>query len=99
MNGHTVIILMVMFAAGLALGAFYFLGLWQTLRRLPKTPNRAGLLLASFVFRITIVLAALFFLMDGRWERAAAVMIGFIVMRRILTYRLGPEQVAEAVRK
>jgi len=96
MSGHTVIILILMFAAGLALGAFYFLGLWQTLKRLPRTQHRAGLILISFAVRLAVVLAVLFFLMDGRWERAAAAMIGFVLMRKILTYRLGPQSMAEA---
>jgi len=99
MNGHTVILMVLMFAAGLALGAFYFLGLWQTLKRLPQTSNRAGLLLISFMARTAIVLTVLFFLMDGRWERVAAAMIGFVLMRKILSYRLGPGKLADPVLK
>ncbi len=97
MNANTIFILALMFLAGLALGAFYFISLWQTLKKLPQTQNRASLLMISFVLRVAVVLTALFFLMDGRWERAAAAMIGFIVMRKILTYRLGPQALAEAI--
>ncbi|HLZ18543.1 MAG TPA: ATP synthase subunit I [Smithellaceae bacterium] len=99
MNANTIFILALMFLAGLALGAFYFISLWQTLKKLPQTQNRASLLMISFVLRVAVVLTALFFLMDGRWERAAAAMIGFIVMRKILTYRLGPQKMAEAALK
>ena len=99
MNGHTLLILILIFTAGLALGAFYFISLWQTLKHLPKTGHRALLLVVSFAVRIAVVLSALYLLMDGRWERAAVFMVGFVIMRKILTYRLGPQNVAEAVSK
>jgi F1F0 ATPase subunit 2 len=95
MNLNTVFILILMFLAGLALGAFYFIGLWQTLRRVAQTQSRAHLLAASFVVRLAIVLTAFFFLMDGHWERLAAAMTGFVVMRKILTYHLGPQKTAQ----
>jgi len=99
MNANTIFILALMFLAGMALGAFYFISLWQTLMILPKTQNRASLLMVSFVLRVAVVLTALYLLMDGHWERVAVAMIGFIVMRKILTYRLGTQKTAEAALK
>lgn len=99
MTINAVFILVLMFATGGALGAFYFVGLWQTLRRLPQAGNRASLLIVSFILRMGIVLAILYLLMDGHWERIAAAMAGFVLMRKILTYRLGPQKMAEAVQK
>ena len=95
MNLNTIFILTLMFMAGLALGAFYFISLWQTVRRLAQTESRARLLAISSILRLAIILTAFFFLMDGHWERLAAVMIGFVVMRKILTYRLGPQKTVQ----
>ena len=44
--------LVLMFAAGMALGALYFVGLWQTVKRLPQTESRARLLLVSLLARL-----------------------------------------------
>lgn len=99
MTTGTIGILVLAFMGGLALGAFYFIGLWQTVRRLPDVQNRASLLAVSFILRLGIVLTVLYLLMDGHWERAAAAMLGFILMRRILTDRLGRESMAEALEK
>jgi len=92
MNPDTIFILAQMFTAGLVLGAFYFISLWYTVHKVMHTENRASLLMISFAVRLAIVLTAFFFLMNGHWERLAAAMIGFIVMRRILTYVLGPQK-------
>jgi F1F0 ATPase subunit 2 len=89
MNLNTLFILILMFMAGLALGALYFISLWETVRRLERTGGGARLLAISFVVRLAIILTAFFFLMNGHWERLAAAMIGFVVIRKILTYHLG----------
>jgi F1F0 ATPase subunit 2 len=97
MNQDTILILIGMFMAGLALGAFYFISLWQTVRSVMHTENRARLLMISFVVRLAVILTAFFLLMNGHWERLAAAMVGFIVMRKILTYHLGPQKTVETV--
>jgi hypothetical protein len=43
----TMMILMAAFAAGLVLGGFYFIALWQTVCRLPATGSPARLMLGS----------------------------------------------------
>jgi F1F0 ATPase subunit 2 len=97
MNLYMLIILTAAFAAGIALGAFYFIALWQTVRRLSQTTSPVRLMLTSFLLRMAVLLAGLYFVMGGHWERLALAMLGFIVMRKILTYRLGPQKVLEAV--
>jgi F1F0 ATPase subunit 2 len=92
------ILIILMFAAGLALGAFYFISLWQTIRSLGQTENRMRLLAISYVLRLAVVLTAFYFMMQGgHWERLAAAMIGFLAMRKILTNRFGPQKAMEAV--
>jgi F1F0 ATPase subunit 2 len=93
----TMMILMAAFAAGLVLGGFYFIALWQTVCRLPATGSPARLMLGSLVLRMAVLSAGFYFVMGGHWERLAAAMLGFTVIRKILTYRLGPQKAVEAV--
>lgn len=95
---NAMLILILMFAVGLALGAFYFVSLWQTVRRLAQAESRMQLLAISYVLRLAVVLTAFYFLMrDGHWERLAVALIGFVVMRKILTYHFRPQKTLEAV--
>lgn len=89
LNIITVALLSGAFAAGLVLGAFYFIALWRTVKRLPDTPSPLRLMLGSFVLRMAVVLPGFYFVMSGHWERLAMALIGFILMRMILTRRLG----------
>jgi len=90
--------LIAAFAAGLALGAFYFTALWRTVRQLPVANSPAILMLGSFILRMAVVIAGFYLIMcTGHWERLAAAMLGFIIVRKILTYRLGPQNAVETV--
>jgi F1F0 ATPase subunit 2 len=71
----------------LVLGAFYFIALWRTVRKLPDTPRPLRLMLGSFVVRIAVVLPGFYFVMSGHWERLVMALIGFIVARKVLTRR------------
>jgi hypothetical protein len=47
---------------------------------------------------MAVVMAGFYFIMGtGHWERLAAAMLGFIIVRKILTYRLGPQNAVETV--
>ncbi|PKN69345.1 MAG: ATP synthase subunit I [Deltaproteobacteria bacterium HGW-Deltaproteobacteria-12] len=91
------IILMMSFAAGLVLGAFYFVALWRTVNRLSSATSPVRLMLGSLILRVAVVTAGFYFVMGGHWERLAVAMLGFVLIRKILTYRLGPQKAAEAV--
>ena len=82
--------LMVPFIAGLALGLFYFAGLWLTISRLTQTGNPALLFLASFVGRMMVVIAGIFLISNGQWQRIAACLVGVVLMRVLLTRHLAP---------
>jgi F1F0 ATPase subunit 2 len=97
MTLSTMMILTAAFAAGLALGAFYFMALWQTVKRLSSAPHPVRLMLGSLVLRMAVLTAGFYLVMGGHWERLALAMLGFVVMRKILTYRLGPQKAAGAV--
>lgn len=100
MNRHPdmtlLIYLFAAFAAGMALGAFYFTALWQTVQKLPSAASPAKLMIGSLILRLAVVLSGFYLIMNGgHWERLASAMLGFIIMRKIITYRLGPQKAAE----
>lgn len=88
----TVALLSGAFAAGLVLGAFYFIALWRTVKRLPDTPRPLRLMLGSFALRMAVVLPGFYFVMGGQWERLATALMGFILMRMILTRHIGMDK-------
>jgi F1F0 ATPase subunit 2 len=92
LNIISVALLSGAFVAGLVLGAFYFIALWRTVKKLPDTPSPVRLMLGSFVLRMAVVLPGFYFIMGGQWDRLAMALIGFILMRMILTRRLGMDK-------
>jgi F1F0 ATPase subunit 2 len=80
--------------AGLALGLFYFGGLWLTVRRITCSKRPALLMLASFVVRLLVTLCGFYLVMDGRWERLLACLSGFLVTRFVLTRIAGTGEAA-----
>src|ERR1017187_8352475 len=55
---------------GAALGAFFYTGLWVTVRALLTTRHPTLLTLGSFWIRTLVVLVSFLFLMKGRWQYA-----------------------------
>jgi F1F0 ATPase subunit 2 len=80
----------IAFVAGLLLGLFYFGTLWLTVQRLSKVKRPALLTLGGFFVRTGLTLMGFFIVMAGHWERAAACMVGFLVMRKFMANRYGP---------
>ena len=83
------IYLILSFSAGMALGAFYFLSLWRTLQKISDAPSPGFVMLRSYLIRTSVVLTGFYLVMDGHWQRGIATLIGFVVMRMLLTRRLG----------
>ena len=81
----------IAFVVGSALGAFYFLGLWWTLRKL-DSPHAALLLFGSFIARATVVIAGFYVVMDGRWQALLAALAGFIAARMVIVSRMKKEE-------
>jgi F1F0 ATPase subunit 2 len=82
--------LVLALVAGFGLGLFYFGGLWLTVRRIPTTRHPALLTLGSFVGRTLLTLAGFYLVMDGRWERLALCLLGFLAARTVLVRKWGP---------
>ncbi len=77
-------------AAGAALGAFYFGGLWWTTQRLITAANPAPLAFASFVVRTVVTLGGFYLAAGGHWARMLACLAGFLLARTVLVRRWGP---------
>ena len=82
--------LLLALMVGLALGLWYFGGLWLTVQRLPGARNPGFLSLVSLIIRLGFTLAGFYLVMAGRWERLLACLVGFLLMRTIVVRRLGP---------
>jgi F1F0 ATPase subunit 2 len=74
--------------AGISLGIFFYAGLWLTVRSLPKTRHPVFITLGSFWLRTAAVLACFLVLVRGRWQYAAACLLGFLMGRLAVTIPL-----------
>ena len=84
---HDIVTLVIVFHVGLGIGAFYFGGLWWTVRRLPDSTSPAWLTFGSFSIRMGITLLGFYVAMGGRWERLAVCFAGFLVARYVVLRR------------
>lgn len=76
------------FLVGIALGAFYFGSLWWVVRRVATLRRPELWLFVSFLARTAITLTGLFVVTEGRWERVAACMAGFLLARTAFVRRV-----------
>ena len=83
--------LAVALAAGVAVGLFYFGGLWLTVRRLSDAKRPHVWALVSFAARTVVAVAAVGLMAWlGGWQTLAACMAGFIAMRLVTARVWGP---------
>ena len=75
--------------AGVALGAFFFGGLWWTLRRALTSPRPVLWLGTSLLLRTGMVLAGVYVVGHGQWQRIVACLAGFILVRLITLHLAG----------
>ena len=90
---HQTLTYLSAFIAGLALGLFYFAGLWVTLKRLPHKHSPARFILTSFLARAAVVTAGFYLIMDGQWQRLVICLLGFMITRSLMLRILGPEKI------
>lgn len=79
----TITDLAVPFFGSLLLSAVYFAALWLTIHRAAKLRRPYVWLGLSAMLRIGGLLAGFYVLMNGRWERLVACMVGFVVVRSL----------------
>ncbi len=71
--------------AGVLLGAFFFGGLWWTVKRSLESAQPALLILSSFMLRTAVAVGGFYVALLGGWQSLAACMAGFLVARVVLT--------------
>jgi F1F0 ATPase subunit 2 len=85
--------------AGILLGAFFFGGLWWTVRRGLTSHQPALWFLGSMLVRTAIAVSGFYYVMRGDWQRLVACLAGFL-LARICVVRLtrnGPAKSADLI--
>jgi len=72
-------------AAGVALGVFYFGGLWWTVVRGVAARQVALWFFASLLLRTGVALLGFYLVAHGSWERLLLCLAGFVLARLIVT--------------
>jgi F1F0 ATPase subunit 2 len=72
-------------AAGGALGAIFFGGLWWTVRKGVSSERPALWFTFSLLLRTSIALSGFYFVSGGHWRRLLACLLGFITARLLVT--------------
>jgi len=95
--------MILLFLFGIALGIFFYGGLWLTVSRLAVTRHPFLLSFGSLMLRMSVTLAGFLVVLHGRWQNAAAVLIGFTGARLVLRTkplqkRVQPEMAAPRVK-
>lgn len=83
---NDVLLMILAFVAGIALGVIFFGGLWYTVKKVITAKIPALWVLGSFIVRIGIVLIGFYFISSGSWQRLISCFVGFIAARFIVIY-------------
>lgn len=78
--------------AGFVLGAFFFGGLWWTVRQGVSSPYPALLFLGSALLRLGVALTGFYLVGAGDWYRLVVCLVGFIVARFVVMGLTRPAQ-------
>ena len=90
LTGELIMQIALALIAGLILGAFYYGGLWWTVRQV-QTSKQPGLLFAaSFIVRTLVVIGGFWLVSHGDWLLILVCLAAFIGIRMVLTRRWGP---------
>lgn len=79
------VLLVLAGCAGLFLGAFFFGGLWWTVRRGILSKRPALWFFGSLLLRTSIILAGLYVVSGGHLDRLLACLFGFVIARFLVT--------------
>ena len=84
--------LMLSGVAGIALGAFFFGGLWWTVRKGLSSGEPALWFFPSSVLRTAVAVAGFYFVSGGQWARVVACLFGFFIANRLVVWLSGPKR-------
>ena len=84
MTGSDVLVLILVFAAGVLLGLIFFGGLWWTILRGVESPRPALWFFGGFLLRMVFLLAAFYYLSGGNWIRLILLGAGILLARSLV---------------
>ncbi|MBE0473591.1 ATP synthase subunit I [Rhodoferax sp.] len=70
--------------AGGALGAFFFGGLWWTIRKSLVSAKPALWVFGSLLLRMGVTMTGFYFVSDGDWQRLLSCLVGFVMARQLV---------------
>ena len=86
--------LVLSWLAGAALGAFFFGGLWWTVRKSLVSRQPAVWVFCSFLLRMGVTMTGFYFVSGSDWQRLLACVFGFFMARHIvLRLTRSPEEI------
>ena len=71
--------------AGVLLGAFFFGGLWWTIRSSSPSQWSGMLFSASLLLRMAVAVTGFYLVSHGEWRKLAACLAGFLLARIAVT--------------
>ena len=74
------------FIAGVAIGTFFFGGLWFTVRKAVNAKTPALWFFGSFFLRVSITMVGFYFISLGNWQHLLVALLGFVIARFIVTH-------------
>ena len=77
-------------AAGGALGAIFFGGLWWTIRKGVASTQPALWFMGSLLLRMAIVLTGFYFVGREHWQPLVVCLLGFVMTRVVVTLLTRP---------
>ena len=77
--------LVLAWLAGGALGAFFFGGLWWTLRKSLASANPARWIFGSLLLRMGVTMTGFYLVSGGDWQRLFSCLVGFLLARQLVT--------------
>ena len=86
MTMHEILNVILTFLEGVALGLFFFGGLWFTVRKIVAVKMPALWFLLSFFLRVSCALIGFHYISMGSWQGLIIGLIGFIAARYAAIY-------------
>jgi len=89
---YEMLILALAWVAGTLLGAFFFGGLWWTVRKVGSSQQPALWVFGSLLLRMSVALTGFYVVSGSHWERMALCLLGFVMARLVVTWLTEPSR-------